>query len=57
MIPGNPRTAGDRARQPQPRRPAPEQLHVTDWGIAILLSLLLLALLILAALHLVARFV
>jgi hypothetical protein len=54
MIPGNPRSAADRARPPLPRRLAPDELHGNGIGLAILLSLLLWGLLILAVIHIIA---
>jgi hypothetical protein len=56
MIPGHPRTAGDRPRQPAARRFAPEQLHGNGITIRALLIVLLSGLAVVAALHLYARF-
>jgi hypothetical protein len=55
MIPGNPRTAGDRPRVSLARRVTPEPSLGRGIAIAILLSILLWALLILAGIHVYAR--
>jgi hypothetical protein len=55
MIPGNPRTAGDRARVSLARRVTPKPLLGRGIAIAILLSLLLWAPLIVAGIHVYAR--
>jgi hypothetical protein len=55
MIPGNPRTAGDRPRVSLARRVTPKPSLGRGITIAILLSLLLWAPLIVAAIHAYAR--